>query len=60
MAAQKVTAAADETVTGTRGRRSLIEEMMPDVTNCHPHPIGIEREQQQSSREAEVTLDRRP
>jgi hypothetical protein len=57
MTAQKVTAAADETVTGTHVD---LEEMMPDVTNCHPHPIGIEREQQQSSREAEVILDRRP
>ena len=39
-----------------------LEEMRSDVTNCHPHPIGIEREQQKSSREAEVTvdLDQRP
>jgi hypothetical protein len=35
-----------------------LEEMRSDVTNCHPHPI--EREQQKSSREAEVDLDQRP
>jgi hypothetical protein len=37
-----------------------LEEMRSDVANCHPHPIGIEREQQKSSREAEVDLDQRP
>jgi hypothetical protein len=37
-----------------------LEEMRSDVTNCHPHPIGIGREQQKSSREAEVDLDQRP
>jgi hypothetical protein len=37
-----------------------LEEMRSDVTNCHPHPIGIEREQQRSPREAEVDLDQRP
>jgi len=34
--------------------------MRSDVTNCHPHPIGFGREQQKSSREAEVDLDQRP
>jgi hypothetical protein len=28
--------------------------------SCLPHPIGIEREQQKSSREAEVDLEQRP
>jgi hypothetical protein len=39
-----------------------LEEMRSDVANCHPHPIGIEREQQKSSREVEVDsdLDQRP
>ncbi len=37
-----------------------LEEMRSDVTNCHPHPMGIEREQQKSSREAEIDLDQRP
>ena len=37
-----------------------LEEMRSDVTNCHPHPIGFGREQQKSSREAEVDLDQRP
>jgi len=37
-----------------------LEEMRSGVTNCRPHPIGIEREQQKSSREAEVDLDQRP
>ena len=44
-----------------------LEEMRSDVTNCHhhdasdPHPIGFQvgREQQKSSREAEVDLDQR-
>jgi hypothetical protein len=36
-----------------------LEEMRSDVTNC-PHPIGFGREQQESSREAEVDLDQRP
>ena len=37
-----------------------LEEMRSDVANCHPLPIGIEREQQKSSTEAEVDLDQRP
>jgi hypothetical protein len=37
-----------------------LEEMRSDVTNCHPHPIGIEREQQKSSREAEADREQRP
>jgi hypothetical protein len=41
-------------------RCSDLEEMRSNLTNCHPHPIGIGREQRKTSNEAEVDLYQPP
>jgi hypothetical protein len=47
----------NETETGTHVN---LQEMRSDAANCHPHPNGIRRKQQKSSRIAEVDRDQRP